>query len=279
MEERYGKADADAVDELEAQPGVGDLPLVGRGKRGRKTPVKEIEEDSDEEDGVRGGGYNTDDSSNGVSMEVSGGEDDDYDSYEDEEERKEEAKAEPVEKLSPLERRVRAIARTYACVEIIDNRVASIVPAAKQLRSQFRADSDFVWVYALDSYPEIPMPEELVNGLEGKGEEEVEAVRKRFKEDNRPMFVAVGQRTLERISPQYLFNPFKFSTFGTPLLIKLQLGKMTGRQLYDAIALRLRRFVINPEFTEGERGECDDGTHGERGRPLGTQEVRECERV
>ncbi|GMI11208.1 hypothetical protein TrVE_jg4520 [Triparma verrucosa] len=167
---------------------------------------------------------------------------------ESEEEKEEPLKVDPAKKkLSPLQRKLRAIAKEYAVVDVDQNRVVSIIPAAKKIVD---VHSSAIWIYELDTYPQPPPSSSPLVKEGGETKEEVVV--------GKDMYIAVGQRTLERAGSQYFINPFKMVSFGPPLLIKLQLNIMTGRQIYDAIASRLGRFVVRKDFVPGEKADPDD---------------------
>jgi Ubiquitin carboxyl-terminal hydrolase len=75
-------------------------------------------------------------------------------------------------------------------------------------------------------------------------------------------FLAIAQRRSEMLCRDYL-HPMSQRVFGTPLLLKVaDLDKMSGRDLYDLIARRLRKFAPKSALrflTEQQNNDKSDG--------------------
>lgn len=80
-------------------------------------------------------------------------------------------------------------------------------------------------------------------------------------EEPRLDLIGISIRTLEKMSSQmYFLNPFRLQHYGLPILARLPLHLMTGKQVYDYVAERLGRFRIN------KRDGGTSGTTRVRGR-------------
>lgn len=128
------------------------------------------------------------------------------------------------------------------------------------LQNKDTGELPLLHVYELDPMPEDgdgPNNESFSKaGSEKNGEKDDESEKNAEKDDDissndnkeatptqRCSFLALAQRRSELVSKEVL-HPLTHGVFGTPLLLRVtDLEGLTGRQLYDFVAKRLRNFV------------------------------------
>ena len=147
------------------------------------------------------------------------------------------------EQLSPFQLRVLELSKKYSAAEVVDNRIRKTIPATICVSDL--NETGVLYVYELGIVGEKMEKEDGDGeGEEGGGKSETRQQQEELKH------IAIGMRTLEKASSQYFLNPFRLVCFGTPILCRLPLHNMTGRQLYDYVATRFSRFKIKKDGHE-----------------------------
>eukprot|EP00980_Cylindrotheca_fusiformis_P011426 scaffold2649_cov137-Cylindrotheca_fusiformis.AAC.1 len=149
-------------------------------------------------------------------------------------------------------------AKNMAVVDMREGYIFKIAPNSWRLPDLQNKDSGelpLLHVYALD-----PTPEEQSKELS----EPASADDDTSDEDTAPAvsFLALAQRRSELVAHNVL-HPFRHSVFGTPLLLRVpHLDSLTGREMYDFVANRLRNFVPSGvlSFLEGAEAPISGGT-------------------
>lgn len=175
---------------------------------------------------------------------------------------------------------LRQVASNLAVVDMRECRINSITPFTRSL-SQVR-ESDILYTFELDPVPtETKFVEEsIVNRMDKDDDDNDETTSDSVSEEEeqkhetpivngedkisieqlttpevkpppvltpikvkvRPDYVAIVQRLLEPLARPYL-HEFTIRVFGTPLLLRVILSRLTASQVYDLVASRIHRLV------------------------------------
>ena len=147
---------------------------------------------------------------------------------------------------------VQSNSRQYHCKQLIPNHVPS---------SQHEAG--ILWVFELDREDRIeadPVDEneidETKNEEKGNNSGDEDETKASIHPTRRLCYVALGQRTLRKFEGPYFLDQFNFENFGFPVLARLPIAEMTGREMYDYVADRFSRYQSPDE--EGDEAKSDE---------------------
>jgi len=155
------------------------------------------------------------------------------------------------EKKERLDKEYADRAKNFAVVDMKDGyifRIASNSWRLPDLQNKDTGELPLLHVYSLDRVPHLDgSNHDYVDGKEETVNEEAEE-KEKGKDDDAPAvsFLALAQRRSELVSKNVL-HPLRHFVFGTPLLLRIpHVDQLTGTELYDFVAERLRSFVPPP---------------------------------
>jgi len=207
---REGEDLEDIVEEgKEGEIGMERLKLVKGKKRKHNSSAENmdamkgnLEEEEDEE-----GGHSDGDSDSSASFE----------SPQNGNGTKSECKAPAV---TPFRRHLVKLSKNYIASRVEWNRIIdSFKPSDKIIGDKVSRCNNLIYVYEVDK---------------------VEETYPKEKEPHTDL-VGISMRTLEKHNQPYFLSPFRLQHYGLPILARLPLRLMTGKQIYDYVAERLGR--------------------------------------